>query len=188
MYKFTFTCIFLCRKFVSMSTFTIRSFYSSIWNFDFNQSNLSCFCTWNFTWVWVLYYSQDNTQCDIHNSAHTVFPRVLCQHSCYPVVHFCSNWQTLLYSCISSTRQGVAAGVFVLCVLLNCRECACIWNIDALCPFSLSLCKHVLAKHALTLGLTQTQSPVQESSTAALNYVNYHGQKTHTLSGHWLQP
>ena len=56
------------------------------------------------------------------------------------------------------------------------------------CSYSVSLCKHVLAKHAVTLDLTQTQSSVQEGPTAALNYINYHRQKTHTLSSHWLQP
>lgn len=34
---------------------------------------------------------------------------------------------------------------FVLCVVLNCHERAHSWNTDALCPFSVSLCKHVLA-------------------------------------------
>lgn len=77
---------------------------------------------------------------------------------------------------------------FLLCVVLNCHEHAHSWNTDALCAFSVSLCKHVLAKHTLTLDLTQTQNPVQESPTAALNYIDHHRQKTHTLSGHWLQP
>lgn len=45
------------------------------------------------------------------------FPTALCQHSCYPVVHFCSNWQTHLYSCVSWTRQAVSAGVRLHCVL-----------------------------------------------------------------------
>lgn len=78
---------------------------------------------------------------------------------------------------------------FVLCVVLNCHERAHSWNTDALCPFSVSLCKHVLAKHTLTLDLTQTQNPVQKSPTAALDYIDHHRQKKHTISsGHWLQP
>lgn len=56
------------------------------------------------------------------------------------------------------------------------------------CSCSVSPCKHVLAIHAVTLDLTQTQSSVQKNPTAALNYINYHGLKTHTRSSHWLQP
>lgn len=45
------------------------------------------------------------------------FPIAPCQHSCNPVVHCCSNWQTHLYSWISCTRQAVFAGVRLYCVL-----------------------------------------------------------------------
>lgn len=41
------------------------------------------------------------------------------------------------------------------------------------------LCKHVLAKHAVTVD--QTQSSVQKGPTAALNYINYRPENTHSL-------
>lgn len=134
--------------------------------------------------------------CYCSSIPHTLSHRVLRQHSCYPVVHCCSNWQTRLHSCITPTSQGVSAGKH-MCVCVVCKTLSVLYwtalSVHACktqmpCSYSLSLCKHVLAKHALTLDLTQTQSSVQESPTAALNYINYHGQKTHNLSSHWLQP
>lgn len=71
---------------------------------------------------------------------------------------------------------------FALCVVPKHHERVHSRNTDALCPFSVSLCKHVLAKHGLTLDLTQTQSPAQESPTAALDYIDHHRRETHTLS------
>lgn len=47
-------------------------------------------------------------------------------------------------------------------------------------PTLVSLCKHVLAKHCVTPD--QTQSSMQKGPTAALNYINYHRQNTHSLS------
>lgn len=50
---------------------------------------------------------------------HTLSHRVLRQHSCYPVVHCCSNWQARLHSCITPTSQGVSAGEH-MCVCVVC--------------------------------------------------------------------
>ena len=126
----------------------------------------------------------------------TLSHQVLLQYSCYPVVHCCSNWQARCHSCITPTRQAVSAGehmcVCVVYATLSVFYLTCMsvhaHKTQMLCSYSVSLCKHVLAKHAVTLDLTQTQSSVQKSLTAALNYINYHRQKTHTLCSHWLQP
>lgn len=134
--------------------------------------------------------------CYCSSIPHTLSHQVLHRHSCYPVVRCCSNWQACLHSCITPTRQAVLAGEHMcVCVVYASQSvfyltCTSVHahKTQMPCSYSVSLCKHVLAKHAVTLDLTQTQSSVQKSPTAALNYINYHGQKTHTLSSHWLQP
>lgn len=111
--------------------------------------------------------------------------QVPCQRSCYPVVHCCSNRQTRLRITPTSPGEQYAC---LCCVWQRTTRSVQARKTQTPCSYSLSLCKHVLTKHALSLDLTQTQSSVQGSPTAALNYINYHGQRTHTLSSPWLQP
>lgn len=115
----------------------------------------------------------------------TLSHQVPCQRSCYPVVHCCSNWQTRLRITPTSPGEQYAC---LCCVWQRTTRSVQARKTQTPCSYSLSLCKHVLTKHALSLDLTQTQSSVQGSPTAALNYINYHGQRTHTLSSPWLQP
>lgn len=117
----------------------------------------------------------------------TLSHRMPCQRSCYPVVHCCSNWQTRLHSCMTPTSPGEQYAC-LCCVWQRTTRSVRARKTQTPCSYSLSLCKHVLTKHALSLDLPQTQSSVQGSPTAALNYINYHGQRTHTLSSPWLQP
>lgn len=134
--------------------------------------------------------------CYCYSIPRTLSHQALRQHSCYPVVHCCSNWQAPLHSCITPTSQGVSVGKHMsVCVVyitqrvfyLTCRHMHA-HKTQMPCSYSVSLCNHVLAKHAVTLDLTQTKALCRKGPTAAVNYINYQRQKTHSPSSHWLQP
>lgn len=99
---------------------------------------------------------------------------------------------SMLASVSSFMGLQVRLYVFVLCVTHTAFYLPCTSvqtrKTQTPCFYSLSECKHVSAKHAATLDLPQTQGSVQRSPTAALNYINYHRHKTHTLSSQRLQP
>lgn len=46
--------------------------------------------------------------------------QMLCQHSCYPVVHCCFSWQAHLHSCITPTSLAVSAD-----------KPKCVWAVSA---------------------------------------------------------
>lgn len=135
--------------------------------------------------TWFLLFFQHSTH---------LLESVLCQRSCFPVVLCWSSWHACLHSCIFPTSwesQRKAVSVLAERVtpsVLFSTSMSVQAHETQLCSFSVSLCKHVLAMHAITLDLTQTQSSMRKSLTAALDYINYHGQKRHTHSSHWLQP
>lgn len=168
-----------------------------------------CVCVFYACWVWrkqilfqpVHFYNQFGNVEKMtwflllfQHSTH-LFESVLCQRSCFPVVLCWSSWHACLHSCTFPTSMGVSADNH-MCVLAERGTPSVLFSTSTsvqahetlLCSVSVSLCKHVLAMPAVTLDLTQTQSSMRKSLTAALDYINYHGQKRHTHSSHWLQP
>lgn len=121
--------------------------------------------------------------CFCSSIPYTLSHRVLRQHSCYPVVRCCSNWQARLHSCITPTSRGVSVGkhmcVYFVYVLYSASMSAYTLNTDAL--FLLFLCKHVLAEHEVTLDFTQTQSSMQKTRQLHSITLTTTGRK-HTLS------
>lgn len=115
------------------------------------------------------------------NIPHTLPHRQRCQHSCCPVVHSCSNWETRLHSCMNPTSPWVSQVIFVLCVWLSVlnKISLSVHAQKTQMPF---FCSPFLYKHvsAAMLEPTQKQSSAQKRPTAALNYINYHDTK-HTL-------